>query len=129
MLKVLIAEDMTVVGEGLVSVLARQPGIDVVAQTARGDEVLAAALAARPDVAVLDVAMPGQDGITTTRQLAERLPSCRTLILTVLDRPATSLRSPPMICPGLSTTVSPWSRGRPSPMSCATPVPPTARSP
>lgn len=87
MIKVLIAEDMTVVREGLVSVLARDPGIEVVAQAARGDEVLATALAARPDVAVLDVAMPGQDGITTARQLAGLLPSCRTLILTVLDRP------------------------------------------
>ncbi|MFE7354173.1 response regulator [Streptomyces sp. NPDC057543] len=87
MIKVLIAEDMTVVREGLVSVLAREPGIDVVAQAARGDEVFPAALATRPDVAVLDVAMPGQDGILTAHQLAERLPTCRTLILTVLDRP------------------------------------------
>ncbi|MFF9589029.1 response regulator transcription factor [Streptomyces sp. NPDC014646] len=87
MIKVLIAEDLTVVREGLVSVLGREPGIEVVAQTARGDEVLPAALTARPDVAVLDIAMPGQDGIATTRQLTERLPSCRALVLTVLDRP------------------------------------------
>ncbi|MFF9073928.1 response regulator transcription factor [Streptomyces sp. NPDC014872] len=87
MIKVLIAEDLTVVREGLVSVLGREPGIEVVAQTARGDEVFSAALAARPDVAVLDIAMPGQDGIATTRQLTERLPSCRALVLTVLDRP------------------------------------------
>ncbi|MEV0489221.1 response regulator [Streptomyces atratus] len=87
MIKVLIAEDMTVVREGLVSVLAREPGIEVVAQAARGDEVLATVLAARPDVAVPEVAVPGQDGITTARQLADRLPSSRSLILTVLDRP------------------------------------------
>ncbi|MEU3652230.1 response regulator transcription factor [Streptomyces sp. NPDC032161] len=87
MIKVLIAEDLTVVREGLVSVLGREPGIEVVAHTARGDEVLPAALATRPDVAVLDVAMPGQDGIATARQLTERLPSCRTLVLTVLDLP------------------------------------------
>ncbi|MFJ6010981.1 response regulator [Streptomyces sp. NPDC092952] len=87
MLKVLIAEDMAVVREGLVSVLDREPGIEVVAQVSRGDEVCAAALATRPDVAVLDVSMPGRDGITAARQLTGLLPSCRVLVLTVLDRP------------------------------------------
>ncbi|MEU6013100.1 response regulator transcription factor [Streptomyces sp. NPDC047515] len=86
-IKALIAEDMTVVREGLVAVLGREPGIDVVAQAAHGDEVFPAALATRPDAAVLDVAMPGQDGVTTARELTERLTSCRTLVLTVLDRP------------------------------------------
>ncbi|MFJ1546892.1 hypothetical protein [Streptomyces sp. NPDC088246] len=47
----MIAEDMTVVREGLVSVLTREPGVEVVARAAHGDEVLATASAARPDVA------------------------------------------------------------------------------
>jgi two-component system response regulator DesR len=87
MVRVLVAEDMAVIREGLVSVLAREPGLSVVAQLERGDEVVEAALVARPDVAVLDLSMPGTDGISAARQLAGLLPGCRVLILTVLDRP------------------------------------------
>jgi two-component system response regulator DesR len=58
-----------------------------VAQTGRGDEVLPAALAHRPDVAVLDVDMPGLDGLAAAAQLHERQPECRTLILTGYGKP------------------------------------------
>ena len=61
--------------------------IEVVAEVARGNELVAAALAARPDVAVVDIEMPGQDGISAASELRQRLPSCRTLILTMYGRP------------------------------------------
>src|SRR5215467_9723711 len=61
--------------------------IEVVAEVARGDEVVQAALAARPDVAVVDIEMPGQDGISAASELRKRLPDCRTLILTMFGRP------------------------------------------
>jgi len=61
--------------------------IQIVAEVGRGDEVVAAALAARPDVAVVDIEMPGRDGITAASELRQRMPSCRTLILTMYGRP------------------------------------------
>ena len=61
--------------------------IEVVAEVARGDELVPAALTARPDVAVVDIEMPGQDGISAASELRQRLPSCRTLILTMYGRP------------------------------------------
>jgi two-component system, NarL family, response regulator DesR len=58
----------------------------VVAEVARGDEVLPAALAAQPDVALLDIEMPGGDGLAAAAALQERLPSCRAIILTTFGR-------------------------------------------
>jgi len=58
-----------------------------VAEVDRGDEVLAAALASRPEVALLDIEMPGSDGITAAGELRRRLPECRVLILTTFGRP------------------------------------------
>ena len=60
---------------------------EVVAEVARGDEVVAAALASRPDVAVVDIEMPAQDGLSAAAELRRNLPSCRTLILTMYGRP------------------------------------------
>lgn len=61
--------------------------IQVVAEVERGDELVAAALAVRPDVAVVDVELPGQDGISAASDLRRRLPGCRALILTMYGRP------------------------------------------
>lgn len=61
--------------------------IEVVAEVGRGDELVAAALAARPDVAVVDIEMPAQDGISAASELRQSLPGCRTLILTMFGRP------------------------------------------
>ena len=71
----------------LAALLATEKDIEVVAQVDRGDRVVEAALATSPDVALLDIEMPGQDGISAAAGLRERLPSCRTLILTVFGRP------------------------------------------
>ena len=87
MIRVLIAEDQGMVRGALASLLDLEPDIEVVAQVARGDEVLGAALEVRPDVALLDIEMPGATGLDAAEQLAASLPSCRVLILTTFGRP------------------------------------------
>ncbi|MEV7009374.1 response regulator transcription factor [Streptosporangium sp. NPDC051022] len=87
MIKVLLAEDMHMIRAALVALLRLEPDIDVVAEVTRGDEILAAALRTRPDVAVLDIELPGVDGITASVELRERLPGCRVLVLTAMGQP------------------------------------------
>ena len=87
MIRVLVAEDMRILRDTLVSVLNLEDDINVVAQVAAGTDIVAAALAERPDLAVLDIDLPGLDGITAAARLHERLPACRVVILTVLGRP------------------------------------------
>jgi two-component system response regulator DesR len=83
----MIAEDQAMIRGALAALLATEPDIEVVAQVERGDAVLAAALKSTPDVALLDIEMPGKDGITAAAELRDTLPSCRVLILTVFGRP------------------------------------------
>lgn len=71
----------------LAALLAIEDDIEVVAQVERGDRVVEAAVKTDPDVALLDIEMPGKDGIAAAADLRERLPSCRVLILTVFGRP------------------------------------------
>lgn len=87
MIRVLLAEDMHMIRAALVALLRLEPDIDVVAEVTRGDEIVAAALRTRPDVAVLDIELPGVDGITASVELRERLPRCRVLVLTAMGRP------------------------------------------
>ena len=87
MIRVLLAEDQAMIRGALVALLASEADIEVVAQVDRGDRVLAEALRTKPDVALLDIEMPGKDGIAAAAELHERLPSCRVLILTVFGRP------------------------------------------
>jgi two-component system response regulator DesR len=87
MIRVLVAEDMRILRDTLVSVLNLEDDIKVVAQVAVGTDIVPAALAERPDLAVLDIDLPGLDGVTAASQLHERLPACRVVILTVLGRP------------------------------------------
>ncbi len=86
-ISVLLAEDQALVRGALRSLLELEPDLAVVAEVGRGDEVLDAALASRPDVALLDVEMPGCDGIEAARQLSEELPATRVVILTTFGRP------------------------------------------
>jgi two-component system response regulator DesR len=86
-IRVLLAEDQLMFRTAVRRLLELEGDIQVVAEVARGDELVAAALAARPDVAVVDIEMPGQDGISAASELRQRLPSCRTLILTMYGRP------------------------------------------
>jgi two-component system response regulator DesR len=87
MIRVLIAEDQGMVRGALKALLAMEGDIEIVAETDRADEVLALASLTKPDVALLDIEMPGGDGITAAGQLRKNLPSCRTLILTTFGRP------------------------------------------
>ena len=87
MIRVLIAEDQGMVRGALATLIGLEPDIQVVAQVARGDEVLDAALEARPDVALLDIEMPGATGLDAAEELAVALPACRVLILTTFGRP------------------------------------------
>lgn len=87
MIRVLLAEDQATVREALAVLLGLQGDIEVVAQVARGDTVVAAAEAAQPDVALLDIEMPGKDGLEAAAELRDRVPSCRVLILTTFGRP------------------------------------------
>src|SRR3954471_9601796 len=87
MIRVLLAEDQALLRETLSEVLSRDAALEVVAQCSRGDEVLNTAKATRPDVAVLDIDLPGCDGLTVTEDLSVQLPQVRVLMLTVFPRP------------------------------------------
>ncbi len=87
MIRVLIAEDQAMVRGALASLLALEDDIDVVAQVDRGDLVLAVAARTRPDIALLDIEMPGLDGISVAGELARERPETRSLILTTFGRP------------------------------------------
>ena len=87
MIRVLIAEDQGMVRGALKALLAMEGDIEIVAETDRAEEVLPLASRTKPDVALLDIEMPGGDGITAAGQLRSELPSCRTLILTTFGRP------------------------------------------
>jgi len=86
-IRVLLAEDQELVRGAMAALLSLEADIEVVAEVGRGDEVLPAAIEARPHVALLDIEMPGGDGIAAAAQLRMRLPDCRVLILTTFGRP------------------------------------------
>ncbi len=87
MIRVLLAEDQAMVRGALAALLSLESDIEIVAEVGRGDEVATVARAAKPDVALLDIEMPGCDGITAAAELHAQLPSCRVLILTTFGRP------------------------------------------
>ncbi|MGH3243427.1 MAG: response regulator transcription factor [Spirillospora sp.] len=87
MIKVLLADDHHVVRSALAALLNLEPDLTVVAEVDRGDEVLPAARASRPDVAVLDVDMPGLDGLAAAAALHDALPQVTALILTGHGKP------------------------------------------
>ncbi len=86
MIRVLVAEDQAMVRGALSALLGLEEDIEVVAEVGRGDEVVDAALAVQPDVALLDIEMPGGDGLQAAEALRESLPACRVLILTTFGR-------------------------------------------
>lgn len=83
----MIAEDQAMARGALATLLELEDDISVVAQVARGDEVVPVALAANPDVALLDIEMPGRTGLEAAEELRVALRSCRVLILTTFGRP------------------------------------------
>lgn len=93
MIRVLIAEDMHMIRGALTALLRLEDDMEVVAELDRGDQIVETALRARPDVAVLDIGLPGLDGLTAAERLHSALPECRTLILTGMTRPGNLLRA------------------------------------
>ncbi|MER6347548.1 response regulator transcription factor [Streptomyces sp. NPDC001595] len=93
MIRILLAEDMHMVRGALVALLDLEDDLKVVVELERGDQILAAAREHRPDVAIIDIDLPGLDGLSAAELLHERLPECRTLILTSLGRPGTLRRA------------------------------------
>lgn len=93
MIRVLLAEDQDLVRGALAALLSLEPDIEIVAQVDRGDEVLDQALKHRPDVALVDIEMPGKDGIDAAAELHKDFPGCRVLILTTFGRPGLMRRA------------------------------------
>jgi two-component system response regulator DesR len=92
-IRVLIAEDMHMIRGALVALLRLEPDIDVVAELDRGDAIVETALKTRPDVAVIDIDLPGLDGLSAAASLRVKLPTCQTLVLTGLSQPGNLLRA------------------------------------
>ena len=86
-IRLLLADDQELIRGALAVVLDLEDDFEVVASVGRGDEVVAAARTHRPDVALLDIDMPGIDGLAAAAVLAQELPHCRSLILTTFGRP------------------------------------------
>jgi two-component system, NarL family, response regulator DesR len=84
--RVLLAEDQAMVRGALSALLSLEGDVEIVAEASRGDEVLSAALDTLPDVALLDIEMPGGDGLEAAAVLHEHLPSCKVVILTTFGR-------------------------------------------
>ncbi|WP_326825942.1 response regulator transcription factor [Streptosporangium sp. NBC_01756] len=87
MIRIMIAEDQGMMRDALALLLGLEDDLEIVAQVGRGDEIVAAALAARPDVALLDIELPGRSGLDVTGELRAALPGCVVLILTTFARP------------------------------------------
>jgi two-component system response regulator DesR len=85
-LKILLAEDVAMVRGALVALIEMEPGMKVVAAVERGDDIVPQAMAHYPDVAVIDIGLPGVDGLTAAGQLHKQLPSCQTIILSNVGR-------------------------------------------
>jgi two-component system response regulator DesR len=93
LIRIVIAEDMHMVRGALVALLEMEPDLKVVAQLDCGDRLVPAALELRPDVAIVDIDLPGLDGLSAADQLRTAVPTCRVLVLTSLGRPGTFRRA------------------------------------
>ncbi|MGV9786262.1 response regulator [Streptomyces sp. NPDC003435] len=86
-IRLLLAEDQGMMRGALALLLGMEDDIEVVAQVSAGDAIVAAAVEHRPDVALLDIELPGLSGLDAAVLLRERVPGCRVLILTTFGRP------------------------------------------
>ncbi|GAA4529170.1 response regulator transcription factor [Amycolatopsis samaneae] len=87
MIRVLLADDQALVRGALASMLRLESDLEVVAEVGSGTEVLDAARRTAPDIALLDVQMPGRDGLSVAAELRRALPDCRVIICTTFSRP------------------------------------------
>ena len=86
-IRILLADDQALIRTALAALLQLDDDFEVVAQVGRGDEVVAAALATKPDVALLDIEMPGIDGLAAAATLRAEVPTCKVLMVTTFGRP------------------------------------------
>jgi len=86
-IRLLLADDQALVRGALSALLGLEEDLDVVAEVSRGDEVVPRALETGPDVALVDIEMPGIDGISAAATLRAELPGCRVIIVTTFGRP------------------------------------------
>jgi two-component system, NarL family, response regulator DesR len=93
MIRLLLADDQELFRTALAALLALQPDFEVVASVGCGDEVAAAARDHQPDIALLDIEMPGIDGLAAAAVLAREVPHCRSVILTTFGRPGNLRRA------------------------------------
>ncbi|MFR9798053.1 DNA-binding response regulator [Streptomyces sp. MS06] len=93
MIRVLIAEDLHMLRRALAALIELEDDIAVVAEVSNGSDIVSRAKSERPDVAVLDIDLPGTDGITAAGELHTAVPGCRTLILTSFGRPGNLRRA------------------------------------
>jgi two-component system response regulator NreC len=84
-IRILLAEDHTLVRAGIRSLLERQPDMEVVSEAADGDEAIQKVRELRPDVVVMDIAMPGMTGLEATQHIKAKSPEVHVLILTMLE--------------------------------------------
>ncbi|GAA2309451.1 response regulator transcription factor [Nonomuraea roseoviolacea subsp. roseoviolacea] len=85
-IRVLLAEDQTMFRGAMATLLGMEPDIEVVGDVGRGDEVVGACEAFRPDLALLDIEMPGIDGLEAARRLSEAVPGTKVIIVTTFGR-------------------------------------------
>ena len=92
-IRVVLADDHPIVREGLRGMLAAEPGIEVVAEAASGAEAVAVAARYRPDVVLMDLRMPGGDGVTATAEILAATPGARVVVLTTYETDADIVRA------------------------------------
>ncbi|UWZ59805.1 response regulator transcription factor [Dactylosporangium aurantiacum] len=110
MVRVLVAGDLHMVRGAFVALIEQESDLCVVAEVDRGDYILPRARICRPDVAIIDIDLPGLDGLTAAARLRQELPSCKTLILTTDDRPATVRRALTVAVSGFLLKAAPSTR-------------------
>ena len=93
LIRVLLADDHPVVRAGVTGMLASEPGLEIVGEAGSGDEAVDMARALRPDVILMDLRMPGGDGVSATRRIRAELPGTAVLVLTTFDTDADILRA------------------------------------
>ena len=127
MIRVMLADDQAMVRGALAALLTLETDIEVVAQVGNGDDVLPVALEHRPDVVLMDVDMPGTDGLRATASLLERLPATRVLIVTTFG--PRCFKPPPTAPPSPKSPGGSISRKGPPVITCPRPWPRPMRPP
>lgn len=92
-LRILLAEDVAMVRGALVALIELEPDLKVVAAIDNGADIVPSARRCAPDIAIIDIDLPGLDGLSAAARLHEVVPGCRTLILTNLDKAGTLRRA------------------------------------